>query len=151
MKKITRILLFLIVALLCLSLTACGSTKVELAPYLSVSYTGYNGNGTPHIDFDFADFEYGIMSEWKGKDQLEKLGELTLVEMTITYAADVSKGLRNGDTITVKINFDEAKAKDWIAKGVQPTETVKNILVNKGIIAKPTKLSPAKTKVRKSK
>ena len=50
-----------------------------------------------------------------------------------------------------EIVIDEAKAKDWIAKGVQPTETVKNILVNKGVIPKSDKLSPAKTKVRKSK
>ena len=50
-----------------------------------------------------------------------------------------------------EIVIDADKAKDWLAKGVQPTDTVKNILVNKGIIPKPTKLSPAKTKVRKSK
>ena len=31
-----------------------------------------------------------------------------------------------------EIVIDEAKAKDWLSKGVQPTETVKNILVNKG-------------------
>ncbi len=49
-----------------------------------------------------------------------------------------------------EIVIDEAKAKDWLAKGVQPTDTVKNILVNQGILPKPTKLSPAKTKVRKS-
>ncbi len=49
-----------------------------------------------------------------------------------------------------EIVIDEAKAKDWIAKGVQPTDTVKNILINKGIIPKPAKLSPAKTKVRKN-
>ena len=49
-----------------------------------------------------------------------------------------------------EIVIDEAKAKDWLAKGVQPTDTVKNLLVNKGILPKPTKLSPAKTKVRKS-
>ena len=49
-----------------------------------------------------------------------------------------------------EIVFDEAKAKDWLAKGVQPTDTVKNLLVNAGILPKPTKLSPAKTKVRKS-
>lgn len=49
-----------------------------------------------------------------------------------------------------EIVIDEAKAKDWLAKGVQPTDTVKNILINKGIIPKPAKLSPAKTKVRKN-
>ena len=50
-----------------------------------------------------------------------------------------------------EIVLDVEKAKDWLAKGVQPTETVKNILVNKGVIPKSDKLSPAKTKVRKSK
>ena len=49
-----------------------------------------------------------------------------------------------------EIVIDVDKAKSWLAKGVQPTETVKNILVNKGVIEKPAKLSPAKTKVRKS-
>ena len=33
-------------------------------------------------------------------ERMEKLGELTAVETTITYAADVSEGLSNGDTIT---------------------------------------------------
>ena len=49
-----------------------------------------------------------------------------------------------------EIVIDEAKAKDWLAKGVQPTETVKSILINQGIMPKPTKLSAPKTKVRKS-
>ena len=49
-----------------------------------------------------------------------------------------------------EIVIDADKAKAWLAKGVQPTDTVKNILVNQGILPKPTKLSPAKTKVRKS-
>ena len=53
------------------------------------------------------------------------------------------------DPVELTINVE--KAKDWLAKGVQPTDTVKNILVNKGILPKPAKLSPAKTKVRKSK
>lgn len=50
-----------------------------------------------------------------------------------------------------EIVIDAEKAKDWLAKGVQPTDTVKNILVNEGILPKPTKLSPSKTKVRKKK
>ena len=49
-----------------------------------------------------------------------------------------------------EIVIDEAKAKDWLAKGVQPTDTVKSILINQGILPKPTKLSAPKTKVRKS-
>ena len=60
-------------------------------------------------------------------------------------------GYYNPTTVPAEIVIDEVKAKDWISKGVQPTETVRSILINKGIIPKPTKLSPAKTKVRKKK
>ena len=42
-------------------------------------------------------------------------------------------------------------AKEWLAKGVQPTETVKNLLVKAGAMEKSSKLSPSKTKTKKSK
>ncbi|MBE7087533.1 MAG: 30S ribosomal protein S16 [Clostridiales bacterium] len=58
-------------------------------------------------------------------------------------------GYYNPISQPAEIVIDEAKAKDWLAKGVQPTETVRNILVAKEILPKPTKLSPSKTKVRK--
>lgn len=51
----------------------------------------------------------------------------------------------------VTLEVDVEKAKDWIAKGVQPTETVKSLLVKAGALEKPTKLSPAKTKSKKKK
>ncbi len=60
-------------------------------------------------------------------------------------------GHYNPITVPAEIVLDEVKVKDWLAKGVQPTDTVKNILVNQGILPKPTKLSPSKTKVRKKK
>lgn len=60
-------------------------------------------------------------------------------------------GHYNPTTNPAEIVIDEVKAKDWLSKGVQPTETVKNLLVNKGIIEKSNKLSPSRTKVRKSK
>ncbi len=60
-------------------------------------------------------------------------------------------GHYNPITVPAEIVLDEVKVKDWLSKGVQPTDTVKNILVNQGILPKPTKLSPSKTKVRKKK
>ena len=54
-------------------------------------------------------------------------------------------------TVPAEIVLDVEKAKDWISKGVQPTETVKAILVQQGVIEKPAKLSAPKTKVRKKK
>ena len=49
----------------------------------------------------------------------------------------------------VTLTVDAEKARDWLAKGVQPTETVRNLLVR--AIEKPAKLSPAKTKTKKKK
>ena len=49
-----------------------------------------------------------------------------------------------------KLDIDVEKAKDWLAKGVQPTETVKNLLVKAGVVEKSAKLSPSKTKGKKS-
>ena len=51
----------------------------------------------------------------------------------------------------VELTVDVEKAKDWISKGVQPTETVKNLLVKTGAMEKSAKLSPSKTKGKKSK
>ena len=50
-----------------------------------------------------------------------------------------------------EIVIDSDKAKDWLAKGVQPTETVRALLLNAGIIEKPAKLSPSKTNPKKKK
>ena len=50
-----------------------------------------------------------------------------------------------------EIVIDKEKAADWLPKGVQPTETVKNLLVKAGAMEKSSKLSPSKTKTKKSK
>ena len=51
----------------------------------------------------------------------------------------------------VELDVKAELAKDWLAKGVQPTETVKSLLVKTGAMEKSTKLSAAKTKTKKSK
>lgn len=60
-------------------------------------------------------------------------------------------GYYDPKTEPATLTVDVEKAKDWIAKGVQPTETVKNLLVKAGALEKSAKLSPAKTKTKKKK
>ena len=60
-------------------------------------------------------------------------------------------GHYNPTSNPVELKIDVEKAKAWLAKGVQPTETVRNLLVKTGAMEKPTKLSPSKTKTKKSK
>ena len=50
----------------------------------------------------------------------------------------------------IELTVDVEAAKAWLAKGVQPTETVKNLLVKTGAMEKSEKLSPSKTKGKKS-
>ncbi len=51
----------------------------------------------------------------------------------------------------VTLTVDVEKAKNWLSKGVQPTETVKSLLVKAGALEQSKKLSPAKTKTKKKK
>ena len=60
-------------------------------------------------------------------------------------------GYVNPLTTPAEINIDAEKAKDWLAKGVQPTETVKSYLVKAGVIEQSKKLSAPKTNNKKKK
>ena len=60
-------------------------------------------------------------------------------------------GFYDPKSTPVTLTVDVDKAKDWLAKGVQPTETVKSLLVQSGAMEKPTKLSAPKTKGKKKK
>ena len=51
----------------------------------------------------------------------------------------------------VTLTVDVEKAKEWLAKGVQPTETVRSLLTRAGAMEEPAKLSPSKTKKKKKK
>ena len=90
-----------------------GGTSVKLEPYISVNFTGTDGNGTATFDFDYASFEYEIMSQWKDDEKNgEKLAELTAVELTLNFEQPAAEGLSNGDSVTATMVYDEDKAKE---------------------------------------
>ncbi len=61
------------------------------------------------------------------------------IEVIGTYDPHLDDGLK----------LDAEKAKKWIADGAQPTDTVRALLVNAGVLT--TKKSTQKTKVEKKK
>lgn len=44
-------------------------------------------------------------------------------------------GHYNPRTEPIELNVDEAKAKDWLAKGAQPSDTVRRLLKQAGILS----------------
>ena len=58
-------------------------------------------------------------------------------------------GHYNPTSNPVELKIDGENAQAWLAKGVQPTETVKSLLVKTGAMAKSEKLTAPKTKTKK--
>ena len=59
-------------------------------------------------------------------------------------------GHYNPGSNPVELTIDNEKAQAWLAKGAQPTETVRSLLIQTGAMEKPAKLSAPKTKGKKS-
>lgn len=59
-------------------------------------------------------------------------------------------GTYNPLTDPAEIKIDEIKAKQWLANGAQPTDTVKSLLVGAGVMEQ-GKPAPAKTCAKKKK
>ncbi len=59
-------------------------------------------------------------------------------------------GTYNPLTDPAEIKIDADKAKDWLSKGAQPTDTAKALLVKAGVLTS-VKPAPAKTKAVKKK
>ncbi len=58
-------------------------------------------------------------------------------------------GTYNPVTEPAQVKIDADKAKQWLANGAQPTDTVRSLLVNEGLLEK--KAMPAKTNAVKKK
>lgn len=59
-------------------------------------------------------------------------------------------GHYNPTLATPELAINKERALYWLSKGVQPTETVKSLLVKAGVVEQSKKLSPSKTKTKKS-
>lgn len=48
------------------------------------------------------------------------------------------------------LTLDEARVKEWIAKGAQPTDSIRNLLISKGVIkGKKVNVLPKRTPVKR--
>lgn len=110
-----KILTTVLMIVLCVFLLAgCGS-KTDAMEYISVSFTGYNGNGEVDLDVDYDAMIESVIGEEPDDDSYEKfskwMNEYLIYDEGIKVSCTPKKGLSNGDTVTVKITLSETAAK----------------------------------------
>lgn len=110
---------------------------IDLSKHLSYELTGYNNNGVCELDLDAAALakEAGRASRKTSRNSGEYLvfnnmyGGEYLIRQLVSAKADKTKGLSNGDTITVTYEIDHKTAKRYGIrfKGDPMTITVQNL------------------------
>lgn len=110
-KILTAVLMIVISVFL---LTGCGS-KTDVMEYVSVGFTGYNGNGEVDLDVDYDAMIEAIIGEEPDGDSYEKfsewMNEYLIYDEGIEVTCTPRKGLSNGDTVTVTVSLSETAAK----------------------------------------
>ena len=110
MKKLITLFLTTMICL-CL-LGGCGSktVSIDLSDYMNVLFRGSDGSGTARADFDYSGFEKAIMAS--SKEGEGALSNILKLESTMTLSVSPNKNLKNGDKVTMTVNFDKEAAKN---------------------------------------
>lgn len=114
MKK-TKYFVLGLISMAVVGLTGCGGTKVDMTDYVTVEFTGINGDGTAACQIDAVKLEQDLAGDEDGQisqEELEKLAWITQFEMTLSCELDQETGLSNGDKVTVMVRYDEDFAKE---------------------------------------
>lgn len=110
-KILTTVLMIVLCVFL---LTGCGS-KTDAMEYVSVSFTGYNGNGEVDLDVDYDSMIEAVIGEEPDDDSYEKfsewMNEYLIYDEGIEVSCSPKDGLSNGDTVTVTVSLSETAAK----------------------------------------
>lgn len=97
-------------------LTGCGgSSSISLMDYVTVDFSGVDGNGTATLNVDNVKMEQDMAGDDDGdisKEELEKIAQFTEFEFSINYELDKTEGLSNGDTVTVTVTYDKELQKE---------------------------------------
>lgn len=110
-KILTTVLMIVLCVFL---LTGCGS-KTDAMEYVSVNFTGYNGNGEVDLDVDYNAIIEAVIGEEPDDDSYEKfsewMNEYLIYDEGIEVTCSPREGLSNGDTVTVTVSLSETAAK----------------------------------------
>jgi hypothetical protein len=108
----------------------------NILDYVSVDFSGKNGEGTAFVNVDFDGLEtemVGGKEKVKELDDVEDLAELTKyinAVSSISFSIDRNKELSNGDQVIVSVSYDSVAAQ---AAGVNFGEQSSKIFEVKGL------------------
>ena len=99
-------------SVLCLALSGCGETTINLNDYVAVEYTGLNTRGEARLDEEAVkDAVEAVLYENAKKDT--NISEaLENVMSACRFSLDKEEGLSNGDTVTVSATINNELCKD---------------------------------------
>lgn len=112
MKKTLKVVMLIaMLAVVLLSMTACGKTKLDITEGLTVVFDGADGSGRAEVEFIGSDDDMppymDKVLESKNFDATD-WSDWMAINDAITYEIEPSSGLSNGDKVTVSINVNEA-------------------------------------------
>ncbi|MCR4904573.1 MAG: hypothetical protein K6A33_00720 [Clostridiales bacterium] len=119
----------LVLAMLAVSLTACGekAVKLDLSDYANALFRGADGEGSARGDFDYTGFEHAILEG--AVETGFNLSTIVKFESAVTVTVSPDSGLQNGDRVTVTVTYDKDAAKETGLKitGYKKTVTVEGL------------------------
>lgn len=104
--------IFLLLACIFFSLTACSGTKIDLTQTYTINYIGNDGEGKATISLNSGALESQLDIKAQNKDILrERMLELMAFASTVSYSISPNKDLKNGQEITLTCTWDQDLAK----------------------------------------
>ena len=95
-------------------MVGCGEKELTPMNYFDLSYEGMNGEGKTTVRVDAAAFTKDLINAVPE----DKRDELMFVEVSdlLTYSVDKEENLSNGDTVTLKLDWDNSFLKKYKLK-----------------------------------
>ena len=122
--------MFLLVAtLLLLSaalLTGCQSSSINLMDYVTVTFSGLDGQGSASCTLDTVALEKELLGDKAGQltqETAEKMATIAQFEASLTLAPDRQDTLSNGDTVTVTVTGNGTLAQQLGLSGLDSTKS----------------------------
>lgn len=111
MKKLLSLVLSIAMVLsLAVGLSACNSSGVNLADYVTISVEGYSGAGTASYNVDYEKFAQDTKLSKQGYSGVYMAENI--LDTAFSYSFTQSDGLANGDEVVLNVTANETAVKE---------------------------------------